>query len=254
MPVSDPGPQRPLLVLGGTPEGLALAHRLDALHGAGTAIYSLAGVAPPRTPLPVRMRSGGFGGVEGLRAFLAAESIRALIDATHPFAATMSANARHAAGQAGIPRLTLRRLAWEPMPGDHWHRVPDVESARSALPDLGRHALLTLGRGDAARFAGLGKIAITARLLNPEPPYPGCPVVVGRGPFAPADEEALFRRLEIDVLVTKNSGGTSGLAKLAAARALTLPVVMIDRPTAEPGPLADSVEVAVQWVKALSGP
>lgn len=258
---------RRLLLLGGTGEARRLATRLGSPDPAGTErieiVYSLAGrVREPALPPSCQIRIGGFGGAAGLVDYLRAERIDAVVDATHPFAATMTTHAAQAARATGVPLLVLRRSSWREQPGDDWRRVPSLAGAvalldRFVLPGPRPHSdpaprvFLTTGRTDLALFAGLHRPWFLARSVEPPtgPVPPRLTVILDRGPFDVAGETALLRRHRVDVLVTKNSGGTMTAAKLAAARDLGLPVVMVDRPPLPPGVAAvDDVDAAVAWV------
>nr|WP_130513091.1 cobalt-precorrin-6A reductase [Krasilnikovia cinnamomea] len=218
-----------VLILGGTSEGRALAAACAGVAGLHVT-SSLAG----RTSAPLlpagELRVGGFGGVDGLTSYLRSERIGAVVDATHPFAATMSAHATVAAARAGVPLLVLRRPGFVARPGDDWHRVPSLAAAAELVPALGQRVFLTTGRQSIAAFAGVGGRWFLSRSV--EPPRPPVPprleVVLDRGPFTVEGERALLDRYRIDVLVTKDSGGPA--PKLDAARERGIPVVMIDRP------------------------
>lgn len=235
-----------VLILGGTAEAAALARALD---GQAEVISSLAGRAGV-PDLPGRVRVGGFGGAEGLAAYLKAESIGRVIDATHPFAARISAHAEAACRAAGVPRLVLERPRWLRLPEDRWHVVDSVAEAAAELPRLGRRAFITVGAGEAAGFASVRGVWLLVRLLKDEAlPLADYKVVTGRPPFAEADEVALMRAYGVDVLVTKESGGEATIGKIAAARTLGLPVLMIRRPPPPPGQAVDSVAAAVAWLR-----
>lgn len=240
-----------LLILGGTAEAVELARAALTLGLDVTS--SLAGRTVGRVDLPGRVRVGGFGGVDGLAAYLHAEGIAVVIDATHPFAATISAHARAACGRLELPRLQLRRPAWAPQPGDRWTVVATLAEAAARLPALGRRAFLTAGSGGLEAFAGCADLWFLARLITAPAalPFAG-EMIVARGPFTLAGELDLLRRHRIDVLVTKASGGAATVAKLAAARQRGLPVLMVDRPAAEPGPLVTSVAEAVAWLATVA--
>ena len=197
------------------------------------------------------MRIGGFGGADGLADYLHANRIDALVDATHPFAAIISANAVAAAAASGVPCLAVLRPPWREAAGDRWIRVPDVAAAAAALGTEPRRVLLTIGRKDLAPFRGIPHRYIV-RSVDPPPPEtlpPGATVIAARGPFAVEDERRLMARYRIELLVTKNSGGTATRAKLAAARGHGIPVVMVDRPPS-PGPAVAIVEDAWRWLEA----
>ena len=242
-----PAVARTVLILGGTAEARALAGALDTM----TVISSLAG----RTSAPLlpagEVRIGGFGGVDGLAGYLRERRVDALVDATHPFAARISANAAAAATVTGVPLLLLRRPGWRESAGDDWHRVPSAEQAAALLPMLGRRVFLTTGRQEIAAFAGVDECWFLARSVEaPAPPVPRrLEVVLGRGPFTLDTEHRLLREHRIDVLVSKDSGGSA--AKLDAARQRRIPVVLIDRPPAPAGVArVGTVDDAVAWLRA----
>ena len=250
--MAAPAPDRRLLILGGTAEGRALAAAAEARFGPSLSVISaLAGIT--RAPvLPAgAVRIGGFGGAAGLAAYLREEGIGLLVDATHPFATRISAQARDAAAEAGTERLVLARPPWRAVPGDRWIDVATVEDAVAAIPAEARRVFLTVGGRALAPFAGRPEFWFLVRLVDP----PAAPIplarhrlICARGPFAEADERALLADHRIDCLVTRASGGAATAGKLAAARALDLPVVMVQRPPPPPGEQATSVEDALDWI------
>jgi precorrin-6A/cobalt-precorrin-6A reductase len=238
-----------VLILGGTGEARRLATALVA-EGVDV-LSSLAGrVADPAVP-PGEVRIGGFGGAAGLTAWLQAHPVQSLVDATHPFAATMTASAAAAAEATGIPLLRLQRPGWSPQPGDDWRWVDTPAEAALAVAGFGS-VFLTTGRRGLGAFAGLTGRCLVRSVDPPDPPLPErTTVVLARGPFAVSDELALMRQHGVDVVVTKDSGGGMTAAKLAAARQLGVPVVLIRRPPLPPGvPTVATVEEAVAWVRA----
>ena len=247
-PVAD---AKRLLLLGGTGEAAALARRLQddpRIH----AVTSLAGRTKDPASLPGEVRVGGFGGPSGLARYLRGEAIDLVVDATHPFAAVMANNAAEACAAAAVPRLKLLRPAWQKEPGDRWIEVSTTTEAAATLPGLAERIFLTTGRRDLSAFAGLGDIWFLVRMIDPpKAPLPLVrhEVVLGRGPFGEADEIALLKDRSIGALVAKNSGGPSTYAKIAAARRLVLPVVMIARPDPPPGGIADGIEAALAWIE-----
>jgi precorrin-6A/cobalt-precorrin-6A reductase len=242
-----------VLILGGTTE----AHRLaESLQPTARVTTSLAGrVAGPRLPAG-EVRIGGFGGAEGLAQWLRAHQVDALVDATHPFAATISFNAASAAITAHVPLLALRRPGWVAGEGDDWHIAGSLEQAAGMLPVLGRRVFLTTGRMGLAAFAGLDELWFLMRSVDaPEPPMPSrTEVLLDRGPFTLDSERELLRRHRIDVLVTKDSGGAATAPKLTAAREAGLPVVVVRRPPVPDGvPVAVTVDEAAAWLSQFSG-
>ena len=244
----EPGRPARLLILAGTTEAVELARACAAWPGLDV-ISSLAGrTATPALP-PGQVRIGGFGGAGGLLRFLVERGIARVIDATHPFAAQIGAHAEQACREAAVPRLRLLRPPWPRQPGDQWIEVADLAEAARCLPRLGRRVLLTVGHWDLGAFARLDLWFLVRTIEPPDAlPLRHGQWLAGRGPFAVPDELALLRTHAIDVLVTKASGGGATYAKLAAARRLRLPVVMIRRPPPPAGPLVDSVEAALAWL------
>jgi precorrin-6A/cobalt-precorrin-6A reductase len=237
-----------VLVLGGTTEARALAGELSARPGTRVTT-SLAGRVRRPGVVAGELRVGGFGGAEGLADWLREQRVDAVVDATHPFAETITANAARAATATGLPLVVLRRPGWQPGPRDVWHPVPSLDAAAGLLPRLGHRVFLTTGRLGLAAFAHLTEPRFVVRSVEPpEPPMPPhTHVLLARGPFTVAGETALLREHRVDVLVTKDSGGAATAAKLTAARDLGLPVVVVRRP-----PLPDGVTVAGDVPAALS--
>lgn len=220
-----------ILILGGTAEARALAARFDA-GGEHRVTLSLAGrtLDPARQPVPVR--TGGFGGVAGLEAYLRQEQIDLLIDATHPFARRISENADAAAKAAGVPLLRLERRGWEETETDRWIRVGSIAEAVTALGERPRRVFLAIGRQEAGAFDAAPQHHYLVRSVDPVVPPLAAPHVdylLARGPFAVEAEVDLLKRRRIEMIVSKNSGGEATAAKIVAARILDLPVVMIDR-------------------------
>ncbi|MFI8215004.1 cobalt-precorrin-6A reductase [Streptomyces sp. NPDC085932] len=220
-----------VLILGGTAEARALATALCARPGVRVTT-SLAGRVARPGAVDGDVRVGGFGGAEGLAEWLRREGVTALVDATHPFAESITANAARAAARTGVPAVVLRRPGWRPGPGDRWHPVPSLDAAAELLPRVGRRVFLTTGRLGLAAFAHLAALHFVVRSVDPpEPPLPpDTHVLLARGPFTVAGETALLREHRVDVLVTKDSGGAATAAKLTAARDLKVPVVVVERP------------------------
>lgn len=246
-------PTSAVLILGGTTEARGLAERLVGRADVDV-VSSLAGrVASPRMPAG-QVRVGGFGGATGLASWIEAHGIRAVIDATHPFAATISWNAAAASAASHVPLLALRRTAWVPGEGDRWHEAASLEDAALMLPELGRRHFLTIGRQDVSSFADLTDAWFLVRSIDPpeEPTPPQMELLLDRGPYSLDAEIALMRGRRVDTVITKNSGGEAMAAKLIGARELGLPVVMVQRPATPVGvPEVADVRGAVEWVDAL---
>jgi precorrin-6A/cobalt-precorrin-6A reductase len=238
-----------VLILGGTGEARELAARLAGVPGLRV-VSSLAGrIRDPALPAG-EVRIGGFGGVAGLTAWLRGEAAAAVVDATHPFARTISAIAAAACAAAGTPLLGLVRDPWTAGPADVWHEVDSLAAAASLLPSMGSRVFLTSGRQELSEFAALDQLWFLIRCVDPPagPLPPAREVILARGPYDAAAELQLMRDHGIDVLVTKNSGGALTSGKLAAARELGVPVVMVRRPALPDVPRCSSAAEAADWV------
>ncbi len=238
-----------ILILGGTAEARVLAARL--VEAGEPVVSSLAGaVSAPRLP-PGEVRIGGFGGVDGLAAYLVGHGVGRVIDATHPFAETITANAVAACNAAGVPLLRLSRPGWGGRPdAATWHWVPGMPGARAVAQDLGERAFLSVGRGSLPLFDGWAGRYVVARVADAtdlEVPT-AWELIESRGPFDLTSELDLLQSRRIDVLVTKDSGGAHTAAKLDAAAELAVAVVMVQRPQ-DPSGLrcVESVEAALAW-------
>jgi precorrin-6A/cobalt-precorrin-6A reductase len=243
-----------VLILGGSSEASALAARL-AGDPRFDATLSLAGRTAQPSRAPLTSRIGGFGGVEGLVQYLDAHEVDALVVATHPFAARMRRNAAEAVRLRPTPLLIVDRPAWTPQPGDRWTVVPDMAAAAEALGAEPRLVLLTVGRQDLEPFIAAPQHAYLVRSIDPPERLPAqAELILARGPFSEEDERRLMTERQVQVLVSKNAGGVATEAKLAAARALELPVVMVARPALpdlaglEAAVVADAVG-AMAWLE-----
>ncbi|MBK1734462.1 cobalt-precorrin-6A reductase [Halorhodospira abdelmalekii] len=238
-----------MLILGGTTEAMALARALEGDRRFAPT-YSVAGrTGTPRLP-GVPCRSGGFGGIDGLVEWLQRHACQVVVDATHPFAAQISAHAAAAAERSGARLLVLRRPAWNAGPHDCWYRVADMAAAAAALGEAPQRVLLTIGRLELSAFCSAPQHHYIARLIElPEQRPPRCDLLQQRGPFRLEDELALFDTQRIDLLVTKNAGGTASQPKLEAARRRRVPVIMVERPpVAAVAEQVNTVEEALCWL------
>jgi precorrin-6A/cobalt-precorrin-6A reductase len=245
-----------ILLLGGSSEASALATRLSG-DARFKAVLCLAGRTASPKPSPLPQRVGGFGGAAGLARYLEVEQVDALLVALHPFAARMRANAIEAARLRPTPLLILDRPPWRAHAGDRWTCVPDVAAAALALGHEPKRVLLTVGRQDLAPFKAQPQHAYLARSIeapNPDDLPKGANVLLARGPFTQADEQSLLIEHGIDIVVTKNAGAGATEAKLAAARALGLQVIMIERPARPVGArdeqFVPDVDAAWTWLVA----
>jgi precorrin-6A/cobalt-precorrin-6A reductase len=239
-----------ILILGGTMQARELAERL-AKRTDLDVIVSLAGRTKSPAPQPVPVRTGGFGGAVGLAEYLAKERIDALVDATHPYANIISANAAAAARQAGVALIAFRRPPWPAVAGDRWTEAADVVDAVRRLGQHPRRVFVTLGRTELAPLSEALQHFYLIRSVDPvEPPLPLPSVryVTDRGPFSAADDRALMRAHAIDAVIAKNSGGVASYGKIAAARALDIEVIMLRRPAPPDAPAVDTVDAVIAWL------
>ncbi len=237
-----------ILILGGTAEAAELAARLAGDERLET-VTSLAGLTRMPTASAGRVRRGGFGGPDGLAAFLKDEHYDALIDATHPFAARIAAHAAEAAEIAGVARVKLVRPPFERTEADRFIPVPDMEAAAAELPQ-GARVFLAAGRREIAAFAARPDLWCLVRMIEP-PTYgeklPPGEVILGRPPSDPDQEVELLTKHRIEWIVSKDSGGQAA-AKIVAARRLKIPVVLVARPSPPPGETVETVDQAVDWL------
>jgi len=239
-----------VLILGGTADANRLAQavandpRIDA-------VLSYAGRTENPTLPPIAWRLGGFGGVAGLVDYLRAENIARVVDATHAFAAQMSAHAVAACAVAGVPLLALERPPWQRVPGDYWIEVDDLKAAAEALGTVPRRVFLGIGRLHLKTFAAHSQHAYLVRLVDPPRaplPLPDAEVIVARGPFDRAGDRAMLTNYRADIIVAKNAGGDSASAKIEAARDLALPVVMVRRPFIPAREKVETVAEVLRWL------
>ncbi len=239
-----------LLILGGTTEASALARRIAGRQDLDP-ILSLAGRTRSPVPPPIPFRIGGFGGIPGLKTYLIEGRIAAVVDATHPFAAQMSRNAAIACGELAIPLAMLTRPAWRKQAGDRWISVADMKAAVRALGERPRRIFLTVGALQLAAFAAAPHHHYLVRAIDHPHGMAALPshkLILARGPFSVENEMALMEGERIEVLVTKNSGGAATEAKIVAARALGVEVVMVERPATEDARSLYTVEAVLAWI------
>jgi precorrin-6A/cobalt-precorrin-6A reductase len=248
--ISSPIKPQRVLILGGTTEANRLAAAL-ANDPRLDAILSYAGRTENPTRPPIAWRLGGFGGIEGLVNYLRAENIARVVDATHPFAAQMSAHAIAACTKAGVPLLALERPLWQRAPGDRWIEVDDLNAAAAALGAAPRRVFLGIGRQQLEIFAAHPQHAYLVRLVDPPRApltLPNAEVIVARGPFKRADDRAMLANYRAEFVVAKNAGGDSASAKIGAARDLGLPVVMVRRPFIPARETVETVADVLRWL------
>lgn len=239
------------LLLAGTGEAKDIA---QGLADTGlSAIASLAGATRAPKSLAIPMRIGGFGGAAGFRAYLDEAGITAVLDATHPYAADITARTAAICHEIGLPYLQVLRPEWRPEPGDNW-TVIDQEEDAALYVQPGQTVFLGTGRQTLGKFANLAGAEVICRQIDPPTgpfPFSGGRFLVGRPPFPVADEVALFESLGVNWLVVKNAGGERSRTKLIAARQLAIPVLMIRRPCMPDVARVETVADAVAWAIAL---
>jgi precorrin-6A/cobalt-precorrin-6A reductase len=247
---SSPAEPLRVLILGGTTEANQLAATL-ANDARFDAVLSYAGRTERPTPPPIPWRVGGFGGVDGLTNYLRDEKIARVVDATHPFAAQMSAHAIAACAIAHVPLLALERLPWPRLAGDHWIEVDDFTAAAEALGPSPQRVFLGIGRMQLAPFANYPQHFYLVRLVDrPRTALllPGAELIVARGPFDLTGDRAMLADHRIDVVVARDAGGDGAFAKIEAARELGLPVVMVRRPFIPEREKVETVGEVLRWL------
>jgi precorrin-6A/cobalt-precorrin-6A reductase len=253
---SSPATPLRVLILGGTADANRLVaavaedKRLDP-------VLSYAGRTEHPTPPPIDWRVGGFGGVTGLVDYLRTQNIARVVDATHPFAAQMSAHAITACAAAGVPLLALERAPWEQIPGDRWTEIDDIDVAPEVLGTVPRRVFLGIGRQHLGVFAAHPQHQYLVRLVDPPRaalPIPGAEVIVARGPFDLAGDRAMLVEHRTEIVVARNAGGEAAYAKIAAARDLGLPVVMVRRPSIPVRDTVEQVADVLRWLGHDRGP
>jgi precorrin-6A/cobalt-precorrin-6A reductase len=241
-----------ILLLGGTSEASQLAQQLAAHPVAGRqAVFSYAGRTARPATQPLRQRLGGFGGAAGLVDYIRREGVTHVIDATHPFAAQMSRNAVAACAEVGASLCALQRPAWQAGVADNWTHVPSLAAAADVLPDEPARVFLAIGKQNLDLFTAAPQHHYLLRLVD-EPegdlPLAQTMVVIARGPFQAAEDQALMRQHGVTHIVSKNAGGIGAEAKLIAARRLSLPVIMVDRPTVPARTVFGTVDEVMCWL------
>jgi len=231
-------------------EARILGERL-ARRGGLDVTLSLAGRTALPVPHAVPVRAGGFGGAGGLADYLTANEIDVLIDATHPYASVISANAIEAARKTGVAFIALRRPPWIKVAGGRWTEVNDTAAAVGAIGAKPRRVFVALGRNDLAPFAAAPQHVYLFRSVDPiEPPLPlpQATYITARGPFSEADDRALMQAHGIEAVVAKNSGGNAAYGKIAAARVLGIEVILVRRPAASAAPAVETIDAVMEWL------
>jgi precorrin-6A/cobalt-precorrin-6A reductase len=240
-----------ILILGGTGEARRLAGQLDGdprFH----VETSLAGATANPAKIAGDIRRGGFGGAVGLEAYLSAQGIDLVVDATHPFADTISRSAVTACENCATDRLVICRPTWEAQAGDRWISVANVDEAAARVSEYGTRVFLTIGRQEIDAFEECRDIWFLIRLIDLPPTSPllnSFKLISDRGPFDLAADRRIFQKYKIDCIVSKNSGGTDTYPKIKVAREAGIPVIMIERPEAPKVPVVDTAKAALEWIE-----
>ncbi len=243
---------RRVLILGGTGEAMELARQAaDTFAARAEITSSLAGRLRPREDIPGRLHTGGFGGINGLAEYLVAERINMVVDATHPFAANISAHAYAACIRAEVPRLALIRPQWELPTNAKCLELDSIEETAEILPSISRRVFLTIGSSNIEKFSGLDRVWFLVRTIGRQEqslPLDNFEQITARLPFTVENELGLIEKYDIDTLVSKHSGGEATCAKIAAALDKNIRIVLIRRPLPEPGEAVATVDEALEWL------
>ena len=246
-------PVKHLLILGGTTEARELARRVSLMMEKKVRVTtSLAGRRPTTPSLAGEVRIGGFGGIEGMKTYIAENAVDVVIDATHPFADQISDHANAACAGVPVPRLQVMRPGWRMPPGATVLEVDGLDGGAAILPRVARRVFLTTGQGGLESFSGLDDLWFLVRLMDAPkdpPPLTDFQLITGVPPFTIQGEQSLLTEHDIDTLVTKDSGGEGTEAKITAAAEAGVTIILIRRPAAEPGPVAETVDEAFAWVE-----
>ena len=243
--------ERPrLLILGGTTEAVEVAQRAAAKYAI---VYSLAGrTKTPVIPEGVKFRKGGFGGEKALAAWLSRKRINRVLDATHPFAQNIAKNVETACKQTKTDRLKLLRPEWKEQPGDIWQNASDIKEAAELIENTRKRIFLSIGRQAIDTFSKLTNTTFVVRSIDlPKPTdFPkNINIITGRGPFAIEQEHKLLVQHTIDLVISRNSGGYATYGKIAAARQLSTPVIMVARPPYSHEKIVNTTESALEWLQ-----
>jgi precorrin-6A/cobalt-precorrin-6A reductase len=241
-----------VLILGGTGKARELAQRMIPMFAdVAEIISSQAGVTINPKPVPGRVVTGGFGGISGLVEFMKREQIRIIIDATHPFAKTISDSAYVACTMNGAKRLTLGREMWNLPPGARWIEVENMKGAAEEISNSAKRVFITTGSRGLEAFSKLKNIWFLIRMID----QPTAPInlakhqiITGLPPFEMASERELLLSNSIDVLVSKNSGGSATMGKINAALEIETPIILLRQPAKLPGLWTSSVDDCLQWL------
>jgi len=246
-------PVKHLLILGGTTEARELARRVSLMMEKKVRVTtSLAGRRPTTPSLAGEVRIGGFGGIEGMKTYIAENAVDVVIDATHPFADQISDHANAACARVPVPRLQVMRPGWRMPPGATVLEVDGLDGGGAILPRVARRVFLTTGQGGLEALSGLDDLWFLVRLMDAPkdpPPLTDFQLITGVPPFTIQGEQSLLTEHDIDTLVTKDSGGEGTEAKITAAAEAGVTIILIRRPAAEPGPVAETVDEAFAWVE-----
>jgi precorrin-6A/cobalt-precorrin-6A reductase len=239
-----------ILLLGGTTEATALADHLAQANNI-TAVLSLAGRTAHPAKSSLTTRIGGFGGVDGLTVYLRQEAIDLLIDATHPFAARISANAVAASDACGIPLLAIERPPWTRRVDDDWIEHDSIEAAIAALPEEPQDIFSGLGRQAIDMLCHAPQHRYLIRVVDPlecPPILAHAEIIASRGPFRTGEDARLFADYNIRHVLSKNAGGSAAYSKIEAARQLGITVHMIRRPTPPQRTTVATTADALAWI------
>ena len=247
-------PAKHLLILGGTTEARELARRVTLVIGKRVKVTtSLAGRRNAAPNLAGEVRTGGFGGIQGMKDYLGEAAVDLLVDATHPFSPTISDHAGAACTDTGVPRLQLMRPAWTLPPSAKYVEAGDMAAAAEMLPGMAMRVFLTIGHRGLEAFSGLDDLWFLVRLIDAPKTPPSMAnhrLISGNPPYTLEDERALLAEHNIDTLVSKQSGGAGTEAKIIAALEAGVVIVLIRRPPPEPGPEAETVDEAFAWIES----
>ena len=233
-----------IAIIGGSKEAVDLARAL-AERGAGYCLFET-----PFYPSPDGLETQRYDDGSDWAALLS--DFDALVFAPHPFAFSLLDKLKN----LPIPTVALLRKAWAPTPADNWLMVETCEAAAETLQSLGAsRPLLALGRERLAPFIALQAPELLVRCRNlPRPDLKGRGrVEYMTGPFTVDQEIAYLQQHGIDCIIVHNAGGQGGWPKLEAARRLSIPVIMVDRPQTGLAERVETPGAAQNWLRQTVG-
>ena len=238
-----------ILILVGTGDSLKVADEL-CLHAEFKVYIFLDKRSRLRSNSKVAGEISSLRNEEFFHRFLIENGIEALIDASHPFDKESTELCKRVSKLADIKLTHFLRPPWTPTIDDNWTSVRTLDEAAKIIPD-GSNVFIATGRIGLEKFSKLTSSKFFIRRLGKvklQCPLDNGKFIYGNPPFSLKDEISLFRSLKIDILVIKNVGGDGSFAKVEAARAMNISVIMIERPKESPINAITTIPEIFKWM------